>query len=92
MLYLGAQESSSESEECRAFLGFNAETERTSKMGCGTPSRRKRAVITAEEAGEIYSFKQVLLKSQYHVGSGDSVVIARMYGISPKAVRDIWNE
>ena len=65
------------------------------------PLARKRAIITAQIAREIFSFKSPLRSSRFDFDtkrtassgqrSGDSVVFAEIYGISPKAVRDIWN-
>ena len=65
---------------------------------CNFPRRRKRAILTAQHAYEIYLFKQFSFFSglenemeQPAFASVDSVAISRIYGISPKAVRDIWN-
>jgi hypothetical protein len=67
---------------------------------CSSPAEvRKRAVITAETAAEIYSLRTLRPDStgpldaapSAQVHSGRSVLISRMFGISPKAVRDIWN-
>ncbi len=53
---------------------------------------RKRAVITAREAGEIFLMKYPRQEASSNVVAfGNSVEISQRYGISPKAVRDIWN-
>ena len=59
---------------------------------------RRRAVLTAETAAAIFNLRNVhpTARSQpvgvpVHAHTGRSVLVSRMFGISPKAVRDIWN-
>ena len=48
---------------------------------------RKRAVLTPQKALEIYMY----CKNGQRNVPGASFVVSRHFGISPKAVRDIWN-
>jgi hypothetical protein len=73
------------------------ENERLSSTSTVVRSR-KRALITPEIAIEIFSLKYSLFnltsikdKKRSTTGLGDSVEVSSIYGISPKAVRDIWN-
>ena len=60
---------------------------------------RRRAVLTAQTAAAIFNLRGVRQTSPASQQSGTpmqaytgrSVLVARMFGISPKAVRDIWN-
>ena len=59
---------------------------------------RKRAVITGEIAREIGLLKDAVFPQETYndlkqttTRSGDSVLVSALFGISPKAVRDIWN-
>lgn len=66
------------------------------KMISGFLSARRRAILTAAEARDIFSlgvslFSSVNGDSSRRIGSKASVAISRLYGISPKTVRDIWN-
>ena len=60
----------------------------------GDRSKRRRAILTAEKASEIFILKRFGLMQTYSpnlASSSDSVAVSRLYGISPKAVRDVWN-
>ena len=60
---------------------------------------RKRAIINAHDACEIFLLGKPSLTSRTHghrhnstlALGGDSVRVSNFFGISPKAVRDIWN-
>ena len=59
---------------------------------------RKRAVLTADTAAAIFKLRgsrngtgPLPAGMQLHAHTGRSVLVSRMFGISPKAVRDIWN-
>jgi hypothetical protein len=60
-------------------------------------ARRKRAVLTAQTAEDIYRLGAALTSDSRLGGSAPdplsrrSTLVAQLYGISPKAVRDIWN-
>ena len=66
-----------------------------SKTAKSPRSKRRRAVLTAEKASEIFFLKQI--GSIWNnclsplANASDSVTVSRLFGISPKAVRDIWN-
>jgi hypothetical protein len=57
---------------------------------------RKRAVLTTQQAAEIFNLQGPSLISHILSGgcifSSRSVAVAKMFGVSPKAVRDIWNK
>ena len=59
-------------------------------MPSAKSSTRKRAVLSAENACEIFLLNPELCSPSEEC-PGSSTFIARYYGISPKAVRDIWN-
>ncbi len=62
--------------------------------GRATPQKRKprkKTTLTAREAAEIFLLKHPRASDPNSFGAGDSVVISKRFGISPKAVRDIWN-
>ena len=57
---------------------------------------RKRTILTSETAAAIFKLRRISPGSQPSVlpiqaFSGRSVLVSRIFGISPKAVRDIWN-
>ena len=62
-------------------------------------STRRRAIITNAIAKDIFSLKHQYFGSRLHCQSSSlrtrptnhSIEVSRLYGISPKAVRDIWN-
>ena len=57
-------------------------------------SSRKRAVLTNQQAAEIFQLRintGVLDSSRQHLFTSRSAQVSKMYGVSPKAVRDIWN-
>ena len=64
---------------------------------CRARSMRRRAIINSAIASEIFLLKMSPLVSKENdcprkaASVGDSVAVSRIYGISPKAVRDIWN-
>jgi hypothetical protein len=54
--------------------------------------RNGTIVLTADQAQEIYKVKLALQKQNRGKKiRGQSVQIAKMYRVSPKTVRDIWN-
>ncbi len=57
---------------------------------------RKRAVLTDDQAAEIFNlrvpFTDATNASPDRVFTSRSMVVSRIYGVSPKAVRDIWNK
>ena len=55
--------------------------------------RRVRAILTAQQACDIYQQgnSEEATDGKYSQSSGESLFISQHYGISPKAVRDIWN-
>ena len=80
---------------CR-LLGPNRSTqsERKNARIC-----RKRAGLTPETAAAIFKQRgvrqdlgQKLLETTMHTHTGRRVLVSRLFGISPKAVRDIWNQ
>ena len=51
-----------------------------------------RNLLTAQQAREIYQMKPEPLKpSTLPHGRSESRILAQQYGMSPKAIRDIWN-
>ena len=50
-------------------------------------TKKKRAILTSQKAREIFMFATPGKK----MVPGISVLVANLYGISHKAVRDIWN-
>ena len=60
-----------------------------------TPRHRPRALLTEQQAVEIYKYRRATDHSQsdsyYSHLVGKSSDVAVKYNISPKAVRDIWN-
>jgi hypothetical protein len=54
--------------------------------------RNGTVVLTADQAREIYKCKLALQKQNRGLKTrGQSVHVARLYRVSPKTVRDIWN-
>ena len=55
--------------------------------------RVRRAILTAEQAVEIYQLRphHITIDGGDAQCSGRTLSVARRFGISPKAVRDIWN-
>ena len=52
-----------------------------------------RTMLTAHQAHEIYQMKPEPFKSStFPSGQSPSRVLAELYGMSPKAIRDIWNK
>ena len=62
---------------------------------CTTPSPRRRAILNANAASAIYRMRpnstSLRTESPHDTLSGRSVLVAHVFGVSPKAVRDIWN-
>lgn len=59
-----------------------------------TDSQRKRAVLTNQQAAEIFQLRLsfgILDSSRQHLFTSRSAQVSKIYGVSPKAVRDIWN-
>lgn len=58
---------------------------------------RKRAILTAQQAVEIFKLRESPASKLEQPGAelvsvyGRSSLVSALYGISPKAVRDIWN-
>ncbi len=52
------------------------------------PIRQQRALLTAHQAIEIYSSK--FLRTQSAGAPTSSLDLAKHYGVSPKAIRDVW--
>ena len=67
-------------------------TERITEQRSQHPPRRTRAVLSSPEAREIYALQWTDSSKHLHgIHPGKSVRISQMFGVSPKAVRDIWN-
>jgi hypothetical protein len=59
-----------------------------------TDSPRKRAVLTDQQAAEIFKLRLAFGafdSSRQHLFTSRSAQVSKLYGVSPKAVRDIWN-
>ena len=58
-----------------------------------TIKQHPRAVLTATQAIEIYSYRKVKSNGQKtdSLLSGRSAAVAKKFNVSPKAIRDIWN-
>jgi hypothetical protein len=57
-------------------------------------SPRKRAVLTDQQAAEIFKLRLAFGafdSSRQHLFTSRSAQVSKLYGVSPKAVRDIWN-
>ena len=59
-------------------------------------TRRKRAILNAAQAAEIFKLRETCSNARASSPSDfaplcRSTQIAAIYGVSPKAVRDIWN-
>jgi hypothetical protein len=56
---------------------------------------RKRAVLTRQQAVEIFNLRGSSLIADFSSGhsviSSRSVIVSQWFGVSPKTVRDIWN-
>jgi hypothetical protein len=71
----------------------------TCSMSCNNGERkvdfpRKRAVLTNQQAAEIFQLRLsfgILDSTRQHLFTSRSAQVSKMYGVSPKAVRDIWN-
>ena len=50
-------------------------------------------ILTAEQAKSIYSLRSATTAEgpQSHLVAGKSSLVAEMYGVSPKTIRDVWN-
>jgi hypothetical protein len=57
------------------------------------PRFRPRAILTAEEAAEIYQYQRTKpIRFRFDPAlTGNTSAVAKKYSVSPKAVRDIWN-
>lgn len=58
---------------------------------------RKRAVLTVDQAAEIFNLRVPFCLSTSQTArdrlfTSRSITVSRKYGVSPKAVRDIWNK
>ena len=57
---------------------------------------RKRALLTDDQAAEIFSMRVPSAETSNALRNraltSRSVAVSKMYGVSPKAVRDIWNK
>jgi hypothetical protein len=57
-------------------------------------SPRKRAVLTDQQAADIFKLRLAFGafdSSRQHLFTSRSAQVSKLYGVSPKAVRDIWN-
>jgi hypothetical protein len=57
-------------------------------------SPRKRAVLTDQQAAEIFKLRLAVGafdSARQHLFTSRSAQVSKLYGVSPKAVRDIWN-
>jgi hypothetical protein len=50
-------------------------------------------ILTADQARSIYSLRSASTAEgpQAHLVAGKSSLVAEMYGVSPKTIRDVWN-
>ena len=78
---------------CQLRGSNNSQSEKKNAHIC-----RKRASLTREMAAAIFGLRNVQQNlgpqspgAPVHTHTGQSVLVSRMFGISPKAVRDIWN-
>ena len=55
--------------------------------------RRLRATLTKDQAAVIYVLRPPQKDNPYprHVAAGNSQLLSKWFGVSPKAVRDVWN-
>uniref|UniRef100_A0A7S0MMZ1 Uncharacterized protein n=1 Tax=Cryptomonas curvata TaxID=233186 RepID=A0A7S0MMZ1_9CRYP len=58
---------------------------------------RKRAVLTVDQAAEIFNLRVPFCQAtsssaRDRLFTSRSITVSRIYGVSPKAVRDIWNK
>jgi hypothetical protein len=55
--------------------------------------KRTRAILTAQEACEIFLLRPMdqTVSGRSSMPPGDSSAVSQRYGMSPKAIRDIWN-
>ncbi len=55
--------------------------------------KRTRAILTTKEACEIFLLRPAdhTLSRRKSMVAGDSGAVSQRYGVSPKAIRDIWN-
>ncbi|KAJ1464532.1 hypothetical protein T484DRAFT_3644067, partial [Baffinella frigidus] len=67
------------------------ETEST--QASSEPRRRLHATLNKEQAAAIYMLRPWQKDSPYpkHVAAGNSQLLAKCFGVTPKAVRDVWN-
>jgi hypothetical protein len=56
-------------------------------------ARTPRAVLTQEEAVEIYIFGPAIRRrgDEFNLQNDGSVELAKKYNVSPKTIRDVWN-
>ena len=52
-----------------------------------------QVILTAEQARSVYALRSTLTAEgpAGHVVAGKSSLVAEMYGVSPKTIRDVWN-
>ena len=57
---------------------------------------KKRALLTDDQAAEIFNLRVTVGQdtsiAQHRFFTSRSIAVSQMYGVSPKAVRDIWNK
>ena len=89
--------SSNENETSDLNCGFHGrykieEAPANQLSGCG----RKRAVLSNQQAVAIFDlrvpFYDSVSETRNRAFTSRSIVVSRMFGVSPKAVRDIWNK
>ena len=61
------------------------------------PQPRKRAVLTVDQAAEVFNLRVPFClttspTARDRLFTSRSITVSRIYGVSPKAVRDIWNK
>ena len=62
-------------------------------IDCVNGKQKKRAILTAEQAMQIYKYEKHCSQRFYICSpfSGNAIAVAKKYCISPKTVRDIWH-
>jgi hypothetical protein len=74
--------------------GRPVKTKQDKSKGDKDPARNPFLVIlTADQAKSIYSLRSASTAEgpHAHLVAGKSSLVAEMYGVSPKTIRDVWN-
>ncbi|KAJ1477821.1 hypothetical protein T484DRAFT_2995142, partial [Baffinella frigidus] len=79
-----------ESREPESLSSNGDETEASEVL---SEPRRLRATLSKEQAAVIYVLRPPQKDHPYprHVAAGNSQLLSKWFGVSPKAVRDVWN-